>query len=80
MLTTIFIILGVIIAITIICALTEPTGRRCINCDRPTDPALCGAMLCERCCARCNTLQTRPCRHMKAKDDVLEGIKEAINQ
>ena len=76
MLTTIFIIIGVIAVIVIICALTEPTGRRCINCDRPTNPAPCGAMLCETCCARCNTLQTRLCRHMKANDDVMEGQEE----
>jgi len=76
MLTTIFIIIGVIAVIVIICALTEPTGRRCINCDRPTNPAPCGAMLCEWCCARCNTLQTRPCRYMRAKGDVMEGQEE----
>lgn len=45
MLTTIFIISGVIAVIVIICALTKPTDRRCINCDRPTNPAPCGAML-----------------------------------
>jgi len=76
MLTTIFIIIGVIAVIVIICALTKPTDRRCIHCDIPTDPAPCGAMLCERCCARCNTLQTRPCRYMRAKGDVMEGQEE----
>ena len=61
-----FIIIGVIAVIVIICALTEPTGRRCIHCDIPTDPAPCGAMLCERCCARCNAQGVIPCRQGRA--------------
>lgn len=71
MLTTIFIIIGVIAVIVIICALTKPTDRRCINCDRPTNPAPCGAMLCETCCSKCGELKTNRCRWVK--DKVMKG-------
>jgi hypothetical protein len=71
----IILILFVTIAIILIAilALSEPPADRCIHCDIPTDPAPCGAMLCEYCCGRCGELKTRRCRWMKQKESEMEG-------
>jgi hypothetical protein len=69
----IILILSIIIAFVLISilTLTEPPTNRCIHCDAPTDPAPCGAMLCEYCCGRCGELKTKRCRWVK--DSVMEG-------
>lgn len=70
----IIIILSIVtIALIAILALSEPHVDCCIHCDIPTDPAPCGAMLCEYCCGRCGELKTKRCRRVKQKESEMEG-------
>jgi hypothetical protein len=76
MLEIVIILLLVVFVILLICALTETTEPRCINCDKLTDPAPCGAMLCKDCCNRCKELKTKPCRHIKKQDGSIMNGQE----
>jgi hypothetical protein len=63
---------AVVAAIIIICAFKEPVEPRCIYCDKLTIPAPCGAMLCEKCCDRCNDMREKPCRYRK-HESMMDG-------